>query len=268
MIYRLSKKGKSEAISLESISIAMQKSHLIKFLDWDSEFFGINIGRLEKGYIESRDISTIQQECHVTNINCLYWLADPSNPFPIQIAEDFGFNYVNARLTLSHDQTNESDQDGQYILSNHHIRTVNSHDLSQLKSIARISHHNTRFYADPNFSRDDCDRLYERWIENSVSGFAKQVFVAENLTNHHAEGYITCHLENAKGEIGLLAVHPLARNQNLGYQLVKTALDWFLRNGAKEIEVVTQWSSRPAVNLYQKAGFKTHNFQLWFHKWF
>ncbi len=246
----------------------MEETQLIKLLPWDSKFFGFNIGLLKSDDLKLNDILSIQQEVQKLNLKCLYWLANPSNPTAIQLAEAAGFRYMDVRLTLKYCQSTNSLKVNRTKLSNHRLRIAQSADLPILKAIARSSHHNTRFYADPNFSRRDCDRLYEVWIENSLAGYANKIFVAENLLTTEPDAYITCHLVDGLGKIGLVAVHPSARDQHIGSSLLQKALTWFSENTVGTVEVVTQWISQPAVNLYQKAGFRASNFQLWFHNWF
>jgi dTDP-4-amino-4,6-dideoxy-D-galactose acyltransferase len=251
-----------------SISLSMNSSHLVKYLAWDSQFFGFNIGMFKPSSLDADQWAAIEQESRDLNLTCLYLLADPANPAAIQMAEQAGFHFMDARLTLEFCRPANFDANNLMELPNHRIRNAQMQDLPELKAIARDSHHNTRFYADPNFSLEDCNRLYEVWIENSLKGYAQQVFIVENRISKTVEGYITCHLKDGKGEIGLTAVHLPARGQQIGYSLVQKSLSWFYENAAETIEVVTQGGSRSAVNLYQKAGFLTSDLKLWFHKWF
>jgi dTDP-4-amino-4,6-dideoxy-D-galactose acyltransferase len=246
----------------------MNPARYVKLLAWDSQFFGFNIGLLLSSGFDSSQWAAAKQESEDLNLSCLYLLADPSNPAAIQLAEKAGFHYMDARLTFEFCRSAKTGAIKPIDLPNHRLRATELQDLPELKAIARISHNNTRFYADPNFSLEDCYRLYEVWIENSLAGYAQQVFVAENRISLAVEAYITCHLQDRKGEIGLIAVHPSARGQQIGYCLIQKSLNWFFENGAETVEVVTQGSSRPAVNLYQKAGFQMSALQLWFHKWF
>jgi dTDP-4-amino-4,6-dideoxy-D-galactose acyltransferase len=246
----------------------METTHQVKYLAWDSQFFGFNIGMLKSNSLDSSQWEAAEQESQDLNLTCLYLLADPANPAAIQMAERAGFHYMDARLTLEFYPPADFCGFNQIELPNHRTRTAQMADLPELKAIARDSHHNTRFYADPNFSLEQCNRLYEVWIENSLTGYAQQVFVVENKISKAVEAYISCHLKDRKGEIGLTAVHHSARGQQIGFSLVQKSLSWFFESGAETIEVVTQAGSRPAVNLYQKAGFLISDLQLWFHKWF
>ena len=246
----------------------MDNTKHVTYLAWDSQFFGFNIGRISSPELDPGRWAAAEKESQDLRLSCLYYLADPAAPAAIQTAEQVGFHYMDARLTLRFSQLNKACAITQIELPNHRLRTAQTSDLPELKAIARESHHNSRFYADPNFRLEDCNRLYEVWIENSLAGYAQKVFVAENKKSGTVEAYITCHLNDQKGEIGLIAVDALARGMRIGYSLVLKSINWFRENGAESIEVVTQGGSQPAINLYQKAGFQMSNLQLWFHKWF
>ena len=245
----------------------MKSNQFIKFLPWDSQFFGFNIGLVKSIDLDVDHWPAMMAEYGEKQFACLYLLAEPGDTTIIQLAEDNDFHFMDVRLTLTHMPATQPSKENLKNPSDYRLRNATLTDLPALKSIARISHQNTRFYADPNFSRTDCDRLYEVWIENSLKGYAQQVFVAENKTIFQPEAYITCHLKNKHGEISLIAVHPSARGNGIGSSLVQQALFWFIENGATQIDVVTQGASRPAVRLYQKAGFQLSYLQLWFHKW-
>ncbi len=138
--------------------------------------------------------------------------------------------------------------------------------MSALKAIAKTGHRDTRFYFDLHFDRAKCDLLYETWIENSFTGFAQAVLVAE--MNAEPVGYITCSSQGAESQIGLLGVAEKCQGMGLGKQLVESFLAWSVEHGADRATVVTQGRNVSAQRLYQRMGFLTAAFQLWYHRWF
>jgi dTDP-4-amino-4,6-dideoxy-D-galactose acyltransferase len=135
-----------------------------------------------------------------------------------------------------------------------------------LAAIARISHRDTRFYFDREFSNDRCDDLYETWIRNSCAGYADAVLVADA---GQTAGYITCHLDsNSEGRIGLVAIGSSFQGQHLGSELVNAALNWFATKGVSRVSVVTQGRNVAAQRLYQVCGFRTASTRVVYHRWF
>jgi dTDP-4-amino-4,6-dideoxy-D-galactose acyltransferase len=149
------------------------------------------------------------------------------------------------------------------------VRPAELRDLPRLREIAARSHRDSRFYADGNFPREACDRLYAVWVERSMLDreFAGAVFVTEN-EDGEADGYITCaSREEAGGEIGLVAVDAAARRQGKGRRLLARAGRWFADRGSERISVVTQGSNVAALRLYERYGFTADRVELWFHWW-
>jgi dTDP-4-amino-4,6-dideoxy-D-galactose acyltransferase len=138
-------------------------------------------------------------------------------------------------------------------------------DFSALRTIAREGHRDTRFYFDEHFDRAKCDLLYETWIENSFKGYAQAVLVAE--VEGKAVGYITCHLDREQSQIGVVGVAAGYQGAGLGTKLVQHFLAWSIREGARKANVVTQGRNVAAQRLYQRNGFVTASFQLWYHRW-
>lgn len=234
-----------------------------RYLDWDSKFFGRRIAKAEAFSLEASELAQILQWCSIEHIECLYFLIDAhSDP---QLLEDNGFHLVDIRLTLEKQLKYDSVENPEAIASD--IRASHPEDIRALRVIARVNYADSRFYHDPHFPREQCDLLYETWIESSCQGYADRVFVASQ--NEQAVGFITCHLsESSTGQIGLLGVHPEMQKQGIGKRLVTAALHYFAQAGKEHVTVVTQGRNIAGQRLYQRCGFTTATVQLWYHGWF
>ena len=241
----------------------MTHSTLCQFLDWDSEFFGLRIGKIVPQCLTKTDLSQALEWARHQQIDCLYFLCDASAMPSLALAQQAGFLLTDVRLTLEIQAKNAA------LLSRTQsgVRLARAGDIDALKAIARTGHSTTRFFADPHFPRQRCHELYERWIEKSCTGYADAVFVAENQEGK-ISGYFTCHLDEQKrGSIGLVGVASDAKGQGHGSALLHAALDWFSSNACAVITVVTQGNNIAAQRLYQKHGFLTRSAELWFHYW-
>ena len=74
-------------------------SEICEYLAWDSDFFGVRIGRANTNRLNVDSIEQIKAWCLAHSIDCLYFLADSNDPKTIRIAEDHDFNLVEVRLT-------------------------------------------------------------------------------------------------------------------------------------------------------------------------
>jgi dTDP-4-amino-4,6-dideoxy-D-galactose acyltransferase len=232
------------------------------YLDWDSRFFERRIARVSGHRLDEARLSEVVAWCRVNRIDCLYFLADSDDAQTSALAWRNAFLNTDVRLTFERTLAGST----AVTPPGDSVRLARPGDLGTLKAIARTGHRDTRFYFDPHFEQVKCDLLYETWIEKSFSGFAQSVLVAE--VNGEAAGYVTCNLQGAESQIGLLGVADKYQGIGLGRQLVAGFLAWSVEQGARGATVVTQGRNLSAQRLYQRMGFLTASFQLWYHLWF
>jgi len=221
----------------------------IERLDWDSAFFGMGVGRLYAEALTPEVALESRQWCRENRVDCLYFLGPEAGEAPA------GFRLVDERVTLdwlAHPVAGLAEAAPA-------VRRFTEADLPALEDIARQSHRDSRFYADPLFDRDRCDELYATWIRRSCQGWADAVLVA--VCDGLPAGYVTC-----KGDaIGLIAVAGPVQGRGLGRQLVTAAQNYFQARGVSRVTVVTQGRNRAARALYERCGFRLATAQHWYH---
>ena len=84
-----------------------------------------------------------------------------------------------------------------------------------------------------------------------------------------AAGYVTCHGKpgEADGSIGLVGVGAAFRGAGVASGLVAAAQAWFRDVPLAGAIVVTQGRNVEAQKVYERAGFRAHRVQLWYHLW-
>jgi dTDP-4-amino-4,6-dideoxy-D-galactose acyltransferase len=239
-----------------------------ELLPWDTEFWGERIGRARTDRLDAAGLAAIEDWSAREGVACLYFLATVDDPATTNLAEAHAFHLVDIRLTLRHAVSARDAVRPGRAVGETEIRPCRERDIPALEAIARVSHRDSRFYADRRFPRLRCDDLYARWIAGSCTGAADAVFVAEH--RGVPIGYTTCHLggPGAGGTIGLLAVHRDAQGRGVGAALLGAALTWFEAAGVGDVRVVTQGRNCAAQRLYQRGGFVTDAVALWYHRWF
>jgi dTDP-4-amino-4,6-dideoxy-D-galactose acyltransferase len=248
------------------VKVTATGGSLIEPLAWDSEHFGRRIARLRAERLTEEGASSAVAQAAEGGVECLYLLAVADDPATVRLAEAHGFHLVDVRATLEADAGADAASGAVAPSPGVPLRDAEAADLPALRALAGASHHTSRFYADPGFPDALCDRLYERWIENSVGGWAERVTVAGEPGR--PIGYVTCHLDGDEGgRIGLVAVAPEAAGRGVGRALVASALAWFADHGAARARVVTQGRNLPAQRLYLRAGFLPVETRLWYHRW-
>jgi dTDP-4-amino-4,6-dideoxy-D-galactose acyltransferase len=229
-------------------------------LDWDSEFWGAPIGRVEGGVLDEERLRAVDRWSAANGVACVYFLADSSDASSAHVAEDGSFHLMDLRVEL------RRGTDGDETTGD--LRSALPGDADTLRAITRASHGVTRFYADPHFPDELCDDFYDTWITRSLEGWADGVLVAE--ADGRPVGYVSCHLDPAAGggSIGLIAVEEGARGAGVGVTLSRGAVAWCRDRGARRMSVVTQGRNTAALRTFQRAGFLADSVGLWFHKWY
>jgi len=223
-------------------------------LDWDTEFWGVRIGRVLGGRLEPE---RVDDWARVHGVECLYFLAR-DEPGEAAAAENAGFRLMDVRVELARPAAADETAS---------LREARPEDAAVLRRLAREHHRITRFYADPRFPDERCDDLYETWIVRSLDGWADVVLVAERDGQPH--GYMTVHSDAAAGSgtLGLSSVEVSARGQGLGRELVHGAVDWCFTHGLADVTVATQARNVAALRTFEACGFRVRDVGLWFHKW-
>ena len=259
-----------------------ERDPVCTYLEWDSQFFQRRIARLNRHRLDHPTMAECAHWCRQHRIDCLYFLADSNDLETPRLAEANDFHLTDIRMTLEHTvarggtgvspvqggaRDGRLSAEGAFIPGNFGgLRHAREDDLRALRTIARTSHHDTRFYFDGHFEQEKCDLLYATWIENSFRGFAQAVLVAE--ADGEPAAYLTCHLNDQASQIGLVGVGEGHRGKGLATKLVRAFLSWSREQGAPRALVVTQGRNLPAQRLYQRNGFITSSMDLWYHRWF
>lgn len=241
----------------------MTETSFARSLEWDSEFFSLRIATVKVARIDLEIMKSVCGWCAENRIECLYYLADPSDTDSIRLAEAHGFNLVDIRITLEM-AIISSPRD--WVSESPVIRLSRKDDIPPLRTMAAENHRDSRFYRDGRFPVDRCDELYATWIEKSCSGYADAVLVADK--GDGAVGYTSCHLKSdGTGNIGLVGVNSRCQGKGFGQLLISEALSWFSAQGVSRVTVVTQGINTGAQRLYQKNGFITKAVEPWYHLW-
>ena len=236
---------------------------LVRFLPWDSEFFGRRIARVLPSTLTTEEIQQLDVWCLEQHIDCLYFLSSNTGGPVLWPAQSNGFRLVDLRVTLAANL----DQLALPASQNEAICLATAADIPDLRSIAAHNHGDSRFYADPHFERSKCDELYTIWIEKSINDPNQKVFTYK--PEGQALGYVSYYKgENGMAIIGLVGIAKECRGQGIASQLTNSCLHDMQAEDCLGVEVVTQGRNTKAIQLYEKCGFRLKSIQTWFHKWY
>jgi dTDP-4-amino-4,6-dideoxy-D-galactose acyltransferase len=233
-----------------------------ELLEWDTAFFGVRIGRVRGHRLTNDQAAAALDWASREAIACLYLLADADHHETIRAAARHAFALTDMRFELAAPIATD---DLEPVPAT--IRRAQQSDGARLTALARTSHRNTRFYADPHFNRARCDDLYALWLERSLSGeLADVVFTSD--VDGMAVGYAAVRQTSPEtGQIGLIAVDSAQRGGGHGAALMAAAKQWCADRGIRRLRVVTQGGNAAAIRFYERAGFTAEAVRLWYHHW-
>tara|TARA_R110002050_G_scaffold263499_3_gene404055 strand:+ start:1068 stop:1760 length:693 start_codon:yes stop_codon:yes gene_type:complete len=228
---------------------------MITKLEWDSNFFGFDIGKC------------IVEDCNGFNFPKF---KEESNSYKLvyiisrERIEMKDIKLVDTKLTFVKEIKNNHHS---YNDSNLNIFNASTDSFETLKKLAIASGEYSRFNVDSNFDKNDFESLYKQWIYNSVFKHKalKTIIYKEN---NKILGFSTLEkISDTDGNIGLVAVDINARGKKIGSKLIEHTISMAKREHLKNIQVVTQQHNLPAVNLYKNCGFISSKTEYIYHYW-
>jgi GNAT superfamily N-acetyltransferase len=245
----------------------------VALLTWDSAFFGFPVARVTTPALSPAEAAAVRAWCTAHSVRVCYFLVEAADRASGAAAEEAGFRRVDERVTLER-------APGMDDIQIPAVRAYHPSDLDALQAIARVSHHDSRFYADSRFPRERADALYAAWIARDAERDGGRVWVTE--ADGAPAGYCTTVLERDEagawvGNIGLIAVAGWAQRRGLGRALLAAAcmaLGAAMRGAdmrgadtadTARLRVVTQGRNAAAHALYEQAGFTRTRHQVWWH---
>lgn len=113
-----------------------------------------------------------------------------------------------------------------------------------------------RFSLDPLLPADGRQRLYFKWIGNSMT-------LGKKLIAHLGEDF--CSFSAGPEEVIIDLVSILRPRQGIGTKLVDATVEYAQSRGLKRVHVTTECENKAAWNLYLQRGFQVSGFVSVFH---
>lgn len=228
---------------------------MIKRLDWDSDFFGLRIAKAEVA--TQWEVDSIQEQYVAlkNEFDLIYVFAHDSIIIPTGRPL-----LVDQKVIYTTPISNPCNSDS-------HIIEYKQESVSEdLLNLALASGLYSRFRIDTNFPRNSYERLYTRWIEQSVAHkFASEVFCY--MIDEVPRGLVTLRRDGIVGDIGLVATDEKYRGRGIGKAMMNQIKDYMFHCGCEKLSVATQLQNKAACNLYESAGFHQESLTNIWHWW-
>lgn len=228
-------------------------------LDWDSEFFKRKIGRCTfsdqpSKFKLTRLLGLAQNE----NYELIYLFCNRNILISEEILDRFHGEFVDTKV-IFYKGTNAND-----LLNSNVSSYTSKHVSEELVQLTLLSGKYSRFKTDSRFGEEAYSKMYKEWIAKSVSRkIADEVFIYKKANK--TIGFVTVSIIDKIGNIGLIAVDPSFRGQNIGMALLQKASTYVHSKLIQEIQVATQNENIAACNFYTKNGFMIRSEQDIYH---
>jgi len=162
---------------------------LSEFLTWDSEVLGIPSARILEGFYASalpfsqarrilqesveRTVAHWRKERSVVFVDARWDARDL--PY-LQALERAGFGLMEASIVYAYNAAETPIPEGGSGVT---VRVGTPEDLPVVDRIARALFTNDRFHRDPRFPEGAAHRLYQKWLENTLTGKRGALVVLE-----------------------------------------------------------------------------------------
>jgi dTDP-4-amino-4,6-dideoxy-D-galactose acyltransferase len=222
-------------------------------LDWDSTFFGFRIGKIKVCSTNYDKIEALLQEHKKENYQLIYLISDK----PL---EQYTPSLVDKKVTFTFESFVHDYTENKALIS-----LAEDYILDKkLLDLTIQSGEYSRFRLDPKFPDGSFEKMYRKWIENSLNkSIADEVIVFKH--NDKIEGFVSYKAYNDKLVIGLIAVDTASRGKQIGTKLVDFIKSKSQKLDKKSIEVVTQMDNIHACNFYKKNNFEIHSLEYIYH---
>ncbi len=229
-------------------------------LDWDSRFFGYSVARVVFDHCGVSLAEEVFREISESRFRLVYLFA-PSDDDELNrvITGKGGRLFDNKVLFVKQPEacSQFKNQICEYKLEKPDEKLI---ELSLEAGLF------SRFRLDNKFINGEFEKLYTRWITDSVSGLiAFKVIVA--VSDDGLIGVTTIGEKNGYADIGLVAVDRNHTGKGIGYDMIKYADDVANKMNYDRLTVVTQMKNTAAYRLYRKCNFVPESITNVYHFW-
>lgn len=233
----------------------------IDYIQWDSDFFDLKIGSIQQKKAASPNniLDLTLEIAKVENYNLIYYFTDKDSVLEESLLARYNGKLVDRKIIYEGICKNT-------VQTGSVERYKSSEPDENLLKLAILSGEYSRFKLDSNFAFSDFERLYNNWIERSISKqIADEIFIVRD--NQKIVGMVTLKIKGNVGVIGLIAVENSHQGHGLGKQLLDEVMNYLYTNGTLKLEVATQMGNVGACRFYTKNNLSVKSVTNIYHFW-
>jgi GNAT superfamily N-acetyltransferase len=221
----------------------------VELLPWDTQFFGLTIGRTQLACAEALESEIVAAKQN--GVDCLYIVIPGVGSEAVGAAMRAGSVLTGLRLGLVH-------RGDRSVRRPRGVRMATTEEAARVAELAVALSGSSRFAQDPRFPTERIEEMYRVWVQQDL--LEGGVFV------------------DAKGKGGMLALSQRAETFAVdlvyvddaarGSGVARALLDAAVASAAGGIvTVAADVRNVHAVRLYESAGFRAHSLDAILHLW-
>lgn len=224
-------------------------------LQWDSDFFGLNVGCVSLA--EPREAFGLKPLLDGTSFDLVYVFAPVVSELSLarETLEDSGGIMYDVRTKFVKCIESSPCDECEFV-------TCATQISDELEALAYDSGVYSRFAKDPRL-KPFFRAMYRLWLVKELAN--GKVFVWSDSAG--CRGMVTVSVHDGKGRIGLVAVSKECRGKGIARKLMTAVDAWLWGQGVRECEVVTQGQNTAAQALYHSVGFTICDRKYVWHVW-
>ncbi len=235
------------------------KKYEILDLDWDTNFFKINCGKvIINDSLEKEEFLKLLLEIDKYDFVSINNLNSNVNNSKIigQYSKAF---LIDLNIQFNKKVSKVNDASKNILIKN---------DLPCAEEIFNLlEFKNSRFINDINLLNRNGNKVYYEWVKNSFNKNNKYFVISKNEKNK-INGFILFSIMEKICTIELIAVLPNQKGTGIGTKLISNLERYlFINKKASEIFVGTQVNNIQAINFYNLNGFKYYSNNQVYHLW-
>jgi dTDP-4-amino-4,6-dideoxy-D-galactose acyltransferase len=231
-------------------------TRLVEPLEWDTEFFGFPIGRVNLEAATAETLRTIESEARDLGLLCLYGALDPSDVDTAYLAQRFGHRLVEVAIKFGRRAVPFSPKP-----TASKVRRGTPEDLPALEdSIATLAPW-SRFAADPRFGPVAAQRMFRAWVDRAArDGEERMLLISEDETGITG---LSTHVRTPIPRVDLMGV--ITQGSGASWALMDGLVAW-ADGGPIEAGPCAARNLAP-LRFLEHCGFDIVQTQYLFHRW-
>lgn len=223
----------------------------IEKLDWDTNFFEINVGRLK---VDANDSFDFNEFINIVNKECyeLVYVVTNNKMLSYEQIINANLDLVDIQIAMTKELNNE--------INDYGIELKNSFSNEELEQIYQIVEKTSivsRFYNEPMIGKYKAINLYKKWVDNALNKtFCDGMFVEYDLNKIIGVNIIKTNYKEHQGICSLIGVDDKYKGQGIGKKLWTQAFKyWQNIPGINSCKVNFSLKNTDSFNFHLRIGF-------------